>query len=66
MMQQKIYYDLKLLQNSTLHSIFQYNHSGAMLKLIKHPILWYFQTSLRSSSASSGLKELIFCKDRRF
>ena len=64
MMQYKIYYDLKLLQNSTLHAVYQFQHSTAMVILIKHPILWHFQISSRSSNASSGLKELFFCKDR--
>jgi len=40
---------LKMLQNIPLHYVFEFNHSGAMLKLRKRHILLLLQVSLRSS-----------------
>jgi len=49
---------LKVLQNISLHYIFEFNCSGATLKLIKWHILWHFEGSSQSSNPSSGYKKL--------
>ncbi|MFT5892163.1 MAG: hypothetical protein ACI9Y7_002273, partial [Dokdonia sp.] len=39
------------LQNISLRYVFEFNHSDAMLKLIKRPVLLLLQASSRSSIA---------------
>lgn len=56
-MHYKIYYTLNTLQNISLRYIFECNHNGAMLKLIKCHILLRIHTSLRSSNVEYGLKD---------